>query len=173
VKVATAAVATVATAAAPAKEDLPVTSTAVSAAATVAAAATATAAATAAAATAAAATAAAATAAAGAVATTTTKATEEARKPRQHTVKKANDFSVPSRDFTNQSLPGNNLIILGQGEGLVTDIPAGDGKLLTFFYSASWPERPQRRERRNGKALPKQAALNEPPLIHKTHANLY
>ncbi len=38
-----------------------------------------------------------------------------------YTVKKFNDFSVPSRDVTYQTL--------------VSDIPAGDGKPITFFYS--------------------------------------
>ncbi len=44
-----------------------------------------------------------------------------------YTVKKVTDFPVPSRDVTKLSLARNNLI------GLVSDIPAGEGKSLTFF----------------------------------------
>ncbi len=39
--------------------------------------------------------------------------------------------------LTKLSLAGNYLIIPGQGEFMVSDIPAGNGKSLTFFYSAS------------------------------------
>jgi hypothetical protein len=54
-----------------------------------------------------------------------------------HTVKKVNDFPVPSRDVTNQTLPGlENLNYSRARESLVSDIPAGDGKWQTFFYSA-------------------------------------
>jgi hypothetical protein len=44
-------------------------------------------------------------------------------------------FSVPSLDVTDQlSLDGNNLIFPLR-ESLVSDIPAGDGKIVKFFYS--------------------------------------
>ncbi len=43
------------------------------------------------------------------------------------TVKKVCDFPVPSRDVTNQILTGE----------LVSGIPAGKGKSLTFFYSVA------------------------------------
>jgi hypothetical protein len=33
-----------------------------------------------------------------------------------HCKKKISDFSVPSQDVTNQTLPGRDLIISGQGE---------------------------------------------------------
>jgi hypothetical protein len=55
----------------------------------------------------------------------------------RYTVKKVSDFPIPSRDVTygtKLSLAGNNLIIPGQGE-LVSDILAGDGKIVNFFYS--------------------------------------
>jgi hypothetical protein len=35
--------------------------------------------------------------------------------------------TLPGRDVTNQTLPGQ--------ESLVSDIPAGDGKIASFFYS--------------------------------------
>jgi hypothetical protein len=37
---------------------------------------------------------------------------------------------VPSRDFSNETLPGR------ERESLVNDIPAGDGKIADLFYSA-------------------------------------
>jgi hypothetical protein len=38
--------------------------------------------------------------------------------------------------FTKLSLAGNNLIIPGAArESLVSDIPAGDGKIVNLFYS--------------------------------------
>ncbi len=54
-----------------------------------------------------------------------------------YTVKKVREFPVPSRDVTtNLSLGGNNDVItelfLPQGS-LVSDIPAGDGKLVKLF----------------------------------------
>ena len=56
----------------------------------------------------------------------------------QYTVKKVRKFPVPSRDVTTQlSLGGNNDVItelfLPRGS-LVSDIPAGDGKLVNLFY---------------------------------------
>jgi hypothetical protein len=50
------------------------------------------------------------------------KSTLSTNKP--YTVKKTSDFSVPSRDVTNQTL-----------FVLVSDIPAGDGKIANLFYS--------------------------------------
>ncbi len=50
-----------------------------------------------------------------------------------YTVKKVVDFPVPSREVTNQTLPGgDNLIIPVQGE-FVSDIPAEDGKIDNLF----------------------------------------
>ncbi len=54
-----------------------------------------------------------------------------------HRKKKVREFPVPSRDVTNKlSLGGNNDIItelfLPRGS-LVSDIPAGDGKLVNLF----------------------------------------
>ncbi len=56
---------------------------------------------------------------------------------RAYTVKKDREFSVPSRDVTTKlSLGGNNDVItelfLPRGS-LVSDIPAGDGKLVNLF----------------------------------------
>jgi hypothetical protein len=51
-------------------------------------------------------------------------------------LKKVIDFPVPSRgmSLTKPSMAGDSLIILGQREfGKVSDIPAGDAKILTFF----------------------------------------
>ncbi len=54
-----------------------------------------------------------------------------------HTVIKVIDYPVPSREVTKQiPLAGNNLIIPGQGD-FFSDFPAGNGKLITFFYSVS------------------------------------
>jgi hypothetical protein len=55
-----------------------------------------------------------------------------------HTVKKDREFPVTSRDVTTKlSLGGNNDVItkklfLTRGS-LVSDIPAGDGKLVNLF----------------------------------------
>jgi hypothetical protein len=54
-----------------------------------------------------------------------------------HRKKKVREFPVPSRDVTTKlSLGGNNDVItelfLPRGS-LVSDIPAGDGKLLNLF----------------------------------------
>ena len=54
-----------------------------------------------------------------------------------HRKKKVREFPVPSRNFTTKlSLGGNNDVItelfLPRGS-LVSDIPAGDGKLLNLF----------------------------------------
>jgi hypothetical protein len=50
-----------------------------------------------------------------------------------YTVKKGYKFLVPIRDVTDQTLlAGNNLA----RDSLVSDIPAGDGKLVNLFYSA-------------------------------------
>jgi hypothetical protein len=53
--------------------------------------------------------------------------------------KKVREFPVPSRDVTTKlSLGGNNDVInelfLPRGCFLVSDIPAGDGKLVNLFY---------------------------------------
>ncbi len=55
-----------------------------------------------------------------------------------HRIKKVREFPVPSRDVTTKlSLGGNNDVIteliLPRGS-LVSDIPAGDGKLVNLFY---------------------------------------
>jgi hypothetical protein len=55
-----------------------------------------------------------------------------------HREKKVREFPVPSRDVTTKlSLGGNNDVItklfLPRGS-LVSDIPAGDGKLVNLFY---------------------------------------
>ena len=55
-----------------------------------------------------------------------------------HSKKKIREFPVPSRDVTSKlSLGGNNDVItelfLPRGS-LVSDIPAGDGKLVNLFY---------------------------------------
>ncbi len=48
-------------------------------------------------------------------------------KPLVYTVKKVRGFPVPSRDVTYRTPPGQ--------EEFVIDIPAGNGKPLTFYYS--------------------------------------
>jgi hypothetical protein len=55
-----------------------------------------------------------------------------------HRKKKVREFPVPSRDVTTKlSLGGNNdditELFLPRGS-LVSDIPAGDGKLVNLFY---------------------------------------
>jgi hypothetical protein len=54
-----------------------------------------------------------------------------------HHKKKVREFPVPSRDVTTKlSLGGNNDVITElflPREGLVSDIPAGDGKLVNLF----------------------------------------
>jgi hypothetical protein len=56
--------------------------------------------------------------------------------PRSCTVRKGNRFPVPSQEVNNQTLPGGEKIKLLPGrESLVIDIPAGDGKIVKFFYS--------------------------------------
>jgi hypothetical protein len=57
---------------------------------------------------------------------------------RSHRKKKVREFPVPRRDVTSKlSLGGNNDVItelfLPRGS-LVSDIPAGDGKLVNLFY---------------------------------------
>jgi hypothetical protein len=44
-----------------------------------------------------------------------------------YNVKKIIDFPVPSRNVSNQTLPAR--------ESLISDIPAGDGKIDNLFYS--------------------------------------
>jgi hypothetical protein len=46
------------------------------------------------------------------------------------------DFPVPSRYVTNQTLPDGDLSkLFPTRESLVSDIPAGDGKISNLFYS--------------------------------------
>jgi hypothetical protein len=53
-----------------------------------------------------------------------------------YTVKKVNDFPVPRRDVTDQTIPWPEIIkFFPARENLVSDIPAGDGKSINFFYS--------------------------------------
>jgi hypothetical protein len=59
-----------------------------------------------------------------------------------YTVKKVREFPFPSRDVTTKlSLGGNNDVItelfLPKGS-LVSDIPAGDGKLVNLFYGVMY-----------------------------------
>jgi hypothetical protein len=59
----------------------------------------------------------------------------------EYSVEKVSDFPVPSRDVTIQILTGgNNLINPGRGEFELGDIPAGDRKIATFFYSVPGEE---------------------------------
>jgi hypothetical protein len=53
----------------------------------------------------------------------------------QYTVKKVIDFPIPSRDVTNQILPGRVINLFPARERLVSDISAGDGKIDILFYS--------------------------------------
>ncbi len=50
----------------------------------------------------------------------------------EYTIKKVSDLPVPSRDVTNQTLPGRDKLFLAR-ENLVNDIPAGDGKIGNLF----------------------------------------
>ncbi len=54
-----------------------------------------------------------------------------------HRKKKVREFPVPSRDVTTKlSLGGNNYVMTElflPRESLVSDIPAGDGKLMNLF----------------------------------------
>ncbi len=54
-----------------------------------------------------------------------------------YTVKKVVDFPVHSRDVSNQTLPNREKFTYSRPERVstVSDIPAGDGKLITFVYS--------------------------------------
>jgi hypothetical protein len=47
--------------------------------------------------------------------------------------------SLAGMSLTKLSLAGTNLIIPGQGEFGISDIPAGDGKTCNLFYSAVYP----------------------------------
>ncbi len=59
-----------------------------------------------------------------------------------HRKKKDREFPVPSRDVTTKlSLGGNNDVITElflPRVSLVSDIPAGDGKLVNLFYGAGY-----------------------------------
>jgi hypothetical protein len=48
--------------------------------------------------------------------------------------KKGCDFSIPKRNETNSPWPGIIKLFTAM-ESLVSDIPAGDGKIATLFYS--------------------------------------
>jgi hypothetical protein len=55
------------------------------------------------------------------------------------TVKKVNNFPVPGWDVTNQALPWPGIIEVFSSRGeFDSDIPAGDGKLVSFFYSVGF-----------------------------------
>ncbi len=54
-------------------------------------------------------------------------------------VKKVSDFTVPSRDVTNQTLPRSGIIYMKYSNsqpGLVTS-RLGTGKPVTFFYNVA------------------------------------
>jgi hypothetical protein len=59
-----------------------------------------------------------------------------------HRKKRVREFPVPSRDVTTKlSLGGNNDAITElflPGGSLVSDIPAGDGKLVNFIYGIQY-----------------------------------
>jgi hypothetical protein len=59
-----------------------------------------------------------------------------------YTVKEVREFPVPSRDVTTKlSLGGNNYVITElflPGWRLVSDIPAGDGKLVKLFLPCTF-----------------------------------
>ncbi len=55
-----------------------------------------------------------------------------------YTVKKLNDFPVPSRDVTNQT---GIIKLFPPRESLVSDIPAGDGKMANLFSQCTRNER--------------------------------
>ncbi len=52
-----------------------------------------------------------------------------------HCKKKVSDFPAPSWDVTKQTLPGRKYIVkfFPARESLVSDIPAGDGKIANLF----------------------------------------
>jgi hypothetical protein len=54
-----------------------------------------------------------------------------------HCLKRLADFPVPSWDVTNPTLPGLKLFNYSPPGRvvLVSDIPAGDGKIINHFYS--------------------------------------
>ncbi len=56
--------------------------------------------------------------------------------------KKFNDFPVPSRHVTNQTLPGREIVkIFLAWESLISDIPAGDGKMANFvLHTVGWKQ---------------------------------
>jgi hypothetical protein len=55
-----------------------------------------------------------------------------------HCKKKVSDFSVPSLDVNNQTLPGRELCtVFPDRESLVSDIPAGDGKITNLFLQCT------------------------------------
>jgi hypothetical protein len=56
-----------------------------------------------------------------------------------YTVKKVNDFPVPSRDVTEQTLPGRNFYYSRAGRVWLVTSRLGTGISLTFFYSVPPP----------------------------------
>ncbi len=57
---------------------------------------------------------------------------------RPYCKKKISGFPVPSRDVTDQILPGRGIIKLFTArECLVSDIPAGDGKIDSLFLQCT------------------------------------
>jgi hypothetical protein len=53
-----------------------------------------------------------------------------------HCKKKVGGFPVPSGDVTYQTLPGGEYFDYSRpGESLVSDVPAGEGKITDLFYS--------------------------------------
>jgi hypothetical protein len=65
-----------------------------------------------------------------------------------HRKKKVREFPVPRRDVTTKiSMGGNNDVITElflPRESLVSDIPAGDGKLVNLFYGVEFLKLPKR-----------------------------
>ncbi len=59
--------------------------------------------------------------------------------PRLCTVKKVSGFPVPSRDVTDKTLPGREFELFPARESLVSDIPAGDGKIANLFLQCIRP----------------------------------
>jgi hypothetical protein len=53
--------------------------------------------------------------------------------PRMHCEKKVNDFLAPSRNVTNQTLPGREKFNYSRPGSLVIDIQAGDRKIVKLF----------------------------------------
>jgi hypothetical protein len=52
--------------------------------------------------------------------------------------KKVSDFSVHSRDVTNQTPWPGIIKLFPARESLVSGVLAGDGKIANLFYSVAW-----------------------------------